>query len=147
MWVCVYDIYVWCICKHARAHTHQHACECSSMWSGTGYASLILQHRPRLELNRFTVPSSWWEELIGTLRSPATQWMAQQNSLSPVCHKSAGRWHSLGEQYFCRKTAVWVWVKVFVKWGFLLKNEKALFWCFQSVVSITYSKTMFHYRI
>lgn len=77
------------MCKDTCAHIHKHACVCRIMWSEVGYASLVLQHRPSLERNCFTVPCSWWEELIGTLRSLAALWKAQQSSPSPAWHKSA----------------------------------------------------------
>lgn len=75
---------------------------------------------------------------------------AQQISISPAqlrVLKSAGRGHFSEGQFFCRKITDLAWLKVIVKGRFLLKNESASFCCFRSAVSITYSKTMFHYCI
>lgn len=49
---------VMCMCTHAPVHRHKDIRACRTMWTEAGYAKMILQQRPVLELNCLIVTSS-----------------------------------------------------------------------------------------
>ena len=148
-----------CVCIGMYVWVYVQACTCSYTQTSMCKQKYVVRGRSCC-LDDPAQACSWTKNWTSSLspvhggRSSQRPWcrllpggrLSRAPSLWPGIRvpKSAGREHFLGEQYFCRKTAVLLWLNVFVKKRFFLKNWDALFWCFQSAVSITYSKTRFH---